>query len=116
MNRNNLIIFLCVVLISFVSCVPTMIGAYAYRSGKTRQAKEQFISQFNQTNFEREKAGLPPLDLCTEKYGYDKKWADDDPVCAERITRYEAGDTTALGHPQMEVQVEEVEVTAKEEK
>ena len=86
-----------------VSCVETMIASYAYRSGKTRQAKEQFLASYNQTNLEREKAGLAPLDLCTEKYHFDKKWADDDPICEERIAKYEAGDKTALGHPVLEV-------------
>lgn len=95
-------------------CIPTIIGAAAYKSSKTRQAKEQFIAQFNQTNIEREKAGLPPLDLCTEKYSFDKKWADDDPVCADRIAKYEAGDPTALGPPQMVTQ-EEAAAEIKEE-
>lgn len=83
------------------SCIPTIIGAAVYKSSKTREAKEEFIGHFNQTNMEREKAGLQPLDLCTEKYNYDKKWADDDPTCKERIEKYEAGDKTALGQPQL---------------
>jgi len=100
--RKGIILFIPL-LISITGCIPTIIGAAVYKSSKTRQAKESFIEQFNQTNLEREKAGLPPLDLCTEKYGFDKKWADDDPVCAERIAKYEAGDKTALGHPTLEV-------------
>lgn len=101
-------IFLLCVGLAFAcsSCVPALIGAVAYKSSKTRQAKESFIAQFNQTNIEREKAGLQPLDLCTEKYNFDKKWADDDPVCAERIEKYEAGDTTALGNPQLKPEQE----------
>lgn len=87
-------------------CIPTIIGAAVYKSSKTKQAKQAFMEDFNKTNIEREKAGLQPLDLCTEKYGFDKKWADDDPVCAERIAKYEAGDTTALGPPQMVTQEE----------
>ncbi len=97
------IVLLIPLLVFATGCIPTIIGAVAYKSSKTRQAKESFIEQFNATNLEREKAGLPPLDLCTEKYNFDKKWADDDPVCAERIAKYEAGDKTALGHPKLEV-------------
>lgn len=88
--------------VASTGCVPTLIGAAVYKSSKTRQAKESFVEKFNQTNYEREKAGLPPLDLCTEKYSFDKKWADDDPICAERIERYEAGDASALGHPTLQ--------------
>ena len=60
----------------FISgCIPTIIGASVYKSSKTRESKERFMSQFNQTNIEREKAGLAPLDLCTEQYHFDKKRA-----------------------------------------
>jgi hypothetical protein len=99
----------CVALL-LSGCAAALVGGAFYKSSKTRQAKEQFIAQFNQTNIEREKAGLLPLDLCTEKYHFDKKWADNDPVCEERIIRYEMGDTTALGNPTLEVEIEEVEV------
>lgn len=97
--RGFLFGILIVTAMASTGCIPTLIGAAVYKSSKTRQAKEGFIEQFNQTNYEREKAGLAPLDLCTEKYGFDKKWADDDPICKERIERYEAGDKSALGHP-----------------
>lgn len=105
------VIPLIVLMVFSTGCVETLIGAYAYRSGKTRQAKQEFMADFNETNIEREKAGLPPLDLCTEQYYYDKKWADNDPVCAERIAKYEAGDKTALGHPQLEVKKEDAAAT-----
>jgi len=69
-----------------------------YRRSETKRTNEKFMEQLNHTNIERKKAGLPPLDLCTEKYHFDEKWADDDPECRERISRYEAGDATALGN------------------
>ena len=98
----KVLVALVLIAVMCSSCIPTIIGASVYKSSKTRQAKERFIAQFNQTNIEREKAGLPPLDLCTEKYHFDKKWADNDPICEERIIRYEGGDTTALGHPEID--------------
>lgn len=73
------------------------------QKAETRAGKERFMAQYNEMNIEREKEGLPPLDLCTEKYHFDKKWADDDAICEERIERYEAGDTNALGSPEMEI-------------
>jgi len=98
------------------SCIPTIIGASVYKSTKTRAGKEQFLIQYNQTNIEREKAGLAPLDLCTEKYNYDKKWADDDPICESRIRRYESGDTTALGHPEIDTsKLEDIDVENQED-
>jgi len=101
--------------IFLTSCIPTIIGASVYKSSKTRESKERFMAQFNQTNIDREKAGLPPLDLCTEQYHFDKKWADNDPTCEERIIRYESGDTSALRHPQLEVvETEEVETVEPE--
>jgi len=72
-----------------------------YKYSQTKMTNEKFMEHFNKTNIEREKAGLPPLDLCTEKYHFDEKWADDDPECKERISRYEAGDTKALGNTKL---------------
>ena len=84
------------------SCIPAAIGAYAYSSSKNKKAKQEFMSNFNNTNALREKDGLKPLDICTEQYYFDKDWADDDPNCKKRIDAYEAGDLEALGQPASE--------------
>ncbi len=81
-------------------CIDTAV-VQTYKYTQTKMTNEKFMEHFNKTNIEREKAGLPPLDLCTEKYHFDEKWADDDPECRERISRYEAGDTTALGNTKL---------------
>ena len=83
--------------ISLSGCVPALIGAVAYKSSKTKEAKQKFMASFHQINIAREKQGLQPLDLCTEQYYFDKGWADDDPNCAKRIADYEAGNAEALG-------------------
>ena len=31
--------------------------------------------------------GLEPLDLCTEKYNFDKYWAMEDPNCKEVVNK-----------------------------
>ncbi|GJM17093.1 MAG: hypothetical protein DHS20C13_24200 [Thermodesulfobacteriota bacterium] len=112
----KLLAFLMLIAIICSSCIPTIIGASVYKSSKTRESKERFMAQYNQTNIEREKAGLAPLDLCTEQYYFDKKWADNDPICEERIIRYEGGDKSALGHPELEtVDAQAVETTDTEE-
>lgn len=102
MNLLCTITVITVISILSTGCIPTIIGAVAYNSGKKKESRSQFMANFNQTNLEREKAGLPPLDLCTEKYNFDEGWANNDPVCAERIEKYKAGDTSALGTPELE--------------
>jgi hypothetical protein len=39
---------------------------------------------------------LAKLDWCFECYKWNKSWAKEQPGCAERIRRYETGDTEAL--------------------
>jgi len=73
-----------------------MFGVAVYSQSK----RGQFVIEFNKINLDREKSGLEPLDLCTEKYHFNPIWAKDDPACRERIKRYEAGDESALGSPQ----------------
>jgi hypothetical protein len=34
--------------------------------------------------------------MCEQKYGFDKKWAEEDPESKKRIERYEAGDKTVF--------------------
>ena len=84
-----------------LSCAAVLVGGLLYKSSKSKEAKQKFMANLQQTNLEREKAGLEPLDICTEKYYFDKGWADDDKVCEERIIRYEAGDTKALGSAEL---------------
>ena len=62
------------ILIATTSCAPVLIGSVAYKSSKTKKQRQQFITEFNKTNLEREKAGLEPLDFCTEAYNFDRKW------------------------------------------
>ncbi|MGH7799347.1 MAG: hypothetical protein ACREOW_01795 [Thermodesulfobacteriota bacterium] len=85
-----------------IGCVETLIAGSFYRSSKQKQAKQEFMENFNQTNVEREKAGLQQLDLCTEQYHFDEGWAKNDPECKKRVEAYEAGDKNALGIPQLE--------------
>ena len=78
-------------------CLPVLIGGAFYHDAQKKKSREHFMASFHATNVEREENGLPPLDLCTEKYQYDPGWAKRDPACRERIRRYENGETEALG-------------------
>ncbi len=98
--NTHLILLTCLSILS-TGCIEAVV-VDTYRRSETNRTNEKFMEQFNETNIEREKAGLPPLDLCTEKYHFDEKWADNDPECKERIIRYEAGDSTALGNREVD--------------
>lgn len=89
--------FLFLVLILFLQdCVPALIGSVAYKSSKTKGQRQEFMSQFQKTNMEREKMGLKPLDWCSEVYKFDEGWANNDKECAKRIAAYKKGDLKAL--------------------
>lgn len=100
MNKlQSLLLALTVICCS--SCAAALVGGAFYKSSKTKQAKKEFMDNFNKTNIEREKLGLPPLDLCSEKYQFDEGWAMDDPICKKKIEAYEAGDKNALNPSQL---------------
>jgi hypothetical protein len=87
-------------LVAFSSgCVPILVGALIIKSSKSKGQQQEFTSQLEKTNADRESKGLPPLDWCSEAYHFDKGWAENDKGCAARIAAYEAGDRTALNSP-----------------
>lgn len=78
------------------ACLPVMVGGLIMQSSRSNAEKREFISRLQATNMERERAGLKPLDVCSEKYKFDPGWAAEEPTCLERIQRYRAGDQAAL--------------------
>ncbi len=83
-------------LLTAPACVPVLVGGLILKSSKSNAQKREFITQLQSTNMERERQGLKPLDVCSEKYKFDQGWATEDPVCLERVKRYQAGDQNAL--------------------
>jgi hypothetical protein len=77
-------------------CAAVVAGGLIMKSSKTKGQKQEFMNRLQQTNLEREKAGLKPLDWCSEAYKFDQNWAASDPECAARIARYRKGDLMAL--------------------
>lgn len=77
-------------------CLPVLVGGLFYQEAEQREDRQQFMDGVRKTNLEREKNGLEPLDLCSEKYQFDRAWAMKDPNCRARIKRYEAGDASSL--------------------
>ena len=77
-------------------CAAVVAGGIFYDHARSREDKRQFTENFNKQNLEREKAGLAKLDWCSEVYKFSKSWANEQPGCAERIRKYEAGEADAL--------------------
>ncbi len=98
--KRLMIAMFCGITLLTSGCLPVLIGGAFYQDAKKRQTRESFMTEFRKINLEREKNGLEPLDLCTEKYHFDRGWAQKDPGCRERIKRYEQGDQSALRTPQ----------------
>ena len=69
------------------ACLPMMVGGHYYRSSTTIEAKQKFIQNYNEVNLKREKEGLKPLDICSEKRNFDPEWADEDANCKAAKTK-----------------------------
>jgi hypothetical protein len=82
-----------------INCWPVFVGGLFYQSAKTRHEKQVFLTEFHNTNLEREKAGLLPLDICIAKYQFDKGWALEDRGCKEKVRAYERGEIDDCGRP-----------------
>jgi len=83
-----LLVFLC---IWAYGCIPIIGGIVSHSIGTTRERRE-FVENLHTTNILRHEAGLPPLDLCTEKYKFDKNWARQDPECKDKIKEFDKGE------------------------
>ncbi len=95
---------LAVLLIAVVcssGCAAVLVGGLIAHSSSTKGQKKDFVDAYHTNNTEREKAGLAPLDFCSEAFRFDPGWAASLPECKGRIKRYMAGDSTALFQPQM---------------
>lgn len=90
------LIVMAALVVALSGCAAVLVGGLMYDHAASRDDKRKFTENFTKQNLEREKAGLKPLDWCSEVYKFSKSWANEQPGCAERIRRFEAGDATAL--------------------
>lgn len=91
-------LFLLLFTISCLNCIPVMVGGLMVaKSNKTKHEKQVWITEFNNNNLEREKAGLPPLDTCIAKYQFDPGWEEADDSCKEKIEAYKRGEIDECG-------------------
>lgn len=100
---NRLILCALICLSTSYVCIPLIgggAGAIASQhSSNSKKTQQEFSTNFQHTNTEREAHGLKPLDWCSETYRFDKGWAQKDKGCAAKIKAYETGDLTALNAP-----------------
>lgn len=84
-------------------CIETWI--YSYKESTNNEERIEFMNRFNELNSRRKEKGIYPLDICTEKYHFDRKWAQQDVECAARIADYESGNVYAIGNSQIPVTI-----------
>lgn len=89
-------IVLMIFTLASAGCAAALVGGAFYKGSKTKGQRQEFVTQLQKTNMEREEKGLKPLDWCSEAYRFDEGYADNDTQCAKRIKAYKAGDATAL--------------------
>jgi len=94
-------IALCLFVLFFtlhcLNCLPVAVGGLILKSSSIKKQKRIFLENFYETNLEREKAGLLPLDFCIAKYRFDKGWANKDKTCTKKIAAYIRGEIDEYG-------------------
>ena len=65
-------------------CAAVVAGGIFYDHAKSREDRAAFTADFRKQNFEREKAGLQPLDWCTELYRTKPSWYAEDATCPKQ--------------------------------
>jgi len=67
-----------------------LVGGLFYHDSKTRDQRLEFTLDFHRQNFEREKAGLKPLDWCEALYKIDQHWYSEDANCRAEAEKAKA--------------------------
>ncbi len=97
MKKSILCLFILFFALYCLNCIPVAVGGLIYKSSKTKHEQQEFLTKFHQTNLEREKAGLLPLNLCIAKYQFDEGWAMKDKSCKNKIYAYLRGEIDEYG-------------------
>ena len=78
------ILVLAALLPALSGCAAVVAGGIFYDHAKNREDRAAFTNDFRKQNFEREKAGLQPLDWCTELYRTKPSWYAEDATCVKQ--------------------------------
>jgi len=97
MKKSILCLFILFFALYCLNCIPVAVGGLILKSSRTKHEKQEFLTNFYQTNLDREKAGLLPLDICIAKYQFDKGWAMKDATCKKKIEAYIRGEIDEYG-------------------
>ena len=97
MKKSILCLFILFFALYCLNCLPVAVGGLILKGSKTKGQRAEFLTQLHQTNIEREKAGLIPLDICIAKYNFDKGWATKDAGCNKKIAAYIRGEIDEYG-------------------
>ena len=92
-TRLIVIILLTGVLASLNGCAA---GAVGVAESHDQNARRTLRDRIQVESVARVKQGLLPLDLCSQSYWTNRRWALKERTCAARVRRYEFGDSTAL--------------------
>jgi len=82
--------------LSLTACLPVLVGGLIYKSSKSQEQKQEFMTWLHQTNAQREANGLKPLDWCTEAARFDRGWAYQDAACRARIDAVDKGQSEVV--------------------
>lgn len=63
------------------ACLPTIVAGAVAATNSSKKTKAKWEADLRQTNLEREKAHLKPLDWCDEAYKTNKHWAKKNKDC-----------------------------------
>ena len=96
MRRSNLLAAVVLAPLALGGCAAALVGGLLYDNSSDNTDRAKWTQSFNTNNLEREKAGLKPLDFCSEMYKAKASWATSDSGCRDRAKRFQAGDTSAL--------------------
>jgi hypothetical protein len=88
---------IAILLLPFVlnGCAAVLVGGLIYHDSKTRDQRLAFTQDFQKQNIEREKAGLKPMDWCSELYKFDQSWYAEDANCKAAADKTKATDKPA---------------------
>lgn len=91
MNNNFYLLSLLMLSLLSICLSGCMVaaGLAAHEMIETNKKRDKFMYEYQVTNIERTQQGLLPLDLCTEKYKFDKNWAKQDRSCEEIVKTLE---------------------------
>ena len=98
---RSIFVVLVLCTLSVTGCGAIILGEMLSSSSENSARENrnaEFLTWLRTTNEQRQRAGIPMLDVCSECYWYDATWAKTTPDhnCLNRIKMFQVGDSVAL--------------------